>query len=396
MSKSKIEWTGRTWNPIVGCSKCSDGCKNCYAERMARRLASMGTQSYHDVIGVFTGKWNGETICIEKKLTDPLHWRTPRKIFVCSMSDLFHESVPFEFIDKVFAVMVLCPQHTFQVLTKRADRMAEYFTGDNDARWDGVDEAIAEHTGGHLAGYDMVEDFCKEKGISLKYREQLNNAECIFANRIWHKDTIFPFPNVWLGVTAENQAMWDKRYPILRRLAGRGWKHFVSIEPMLSGIEISWCYGKTAKTWKCLKCGQHIDDEDLAGGNLSIDCPECDACNSFFDSHDNELEPTSYYPKPVIICGGESGPRARPMNPVHVRDLRDQCEEGDVPFYFKQWGKYFPRDQWEWTPDLILPDDDVYANDGKTIILKDHTPMHPVGKKKAGHLLDGKEHRPEF
>jgi len=129
---TKIEWTEETWNPVVGCTKVSAGCKNCYAERMACRLANIEVarheenhdsfpppmqEKYYDVVDLSLRKWNGKIFCDESALEIPLHWRKSRMIFVCSMGDLFHPSVPFEFIDKVMAVIALCPQHTFQMLT---------------------------------------------------------------------------------------------------------------------------------------------------------------------------------------------------------------------------------------------------------------------------------------
>lgn len=114
--KSHIEWTESTWNPVTGCSKVSAGCKNCYAERMAARLQAMGNPRYAD----------GFKVTLHPDLVDaPKSWKTPRKIFVNSMSDLFHEKVPLAFIKKVFATMRACPQHTFQILTKRSARLAE-------------------------------------------------------------------------------------------------------------------------------------------------------------------------------------------------------------------------------------------------------------------------------
>ncbi|MFA6281872.1 MAG: DUF5131 family protein, partial [Candidatus Omnitrophota bacterium] len=149
---TKIEWTNETWNPVVGCSKISEGCENCYAEKMACRLTSMEYAEYdrsHDgeasmsdakpvgyydsVTDLSKRQWNGRTVLVESALEKPLHWKKPRKIFVCSMGDLFHESVPFDWVDKVMAIIVLCPQHTFQVLTKRPERMAEYFCGLRDS-----------------------------------------------------------------------------------------------------------------------------------------------------------------------------------------------------------------------------------------------------------------------
>ena len=120
---SKIEWTNATWNPVVGCTKVSEGCKNCYAEKMAGRIATMSNKAAMKYAKVVThkGKWSGEIYCDESVLDKPLHWRKPRMIFVCSMGDLFHKDVPFEFIDKVMAIISLCPQHTFQILTKRPE-----------------------------------------------------------------------------------------------------------------------------------------------------------------------------------------------------------------------------------------------------------------------------------
>jgi len=128
---SKISWTDQTWNPVVGCTKCSPGCLNCYAEKMAVRLycishAKKGKSTldkYGTVID--RGQWNGKIYCDESALDKPLHWKKPRKIFVCSMGDLFHPGVPFGFIHQVWGVMKACPQHTFQILTKRPKIMME-------------------------------------------------------------------------------------------------------------------------------------------------------------------------------------------------------------------------------------------------------------------------------
>jgi protein gp37 len=140
---TKIEWAEESWNPVVGCSKCSPGCDNCYAERMAGRLASMGHDKYGKVVKWVGGEkplnapvayckkaagWNNEIYCDESALDKPLHWRSPRRIFVCSMSDLFHPKVPEGMIGDVHAVVKKCPQHTSLMLTKRAERAAEYYS----------------------------------------------------------------------------------------------------------------------------------------------------------------------------------------------------------------------------------------------------------------------------
>lgn len=202
---TKIQWVhnkdgsqGVTWNPVVGCSKVSEGCLHCYAEKMAIRLASMsegrhdiGTYSkYHSVIGA-DGGWNG-TICIDyKKLGDPLHWRKSRTIFVCSMGDLFHEEVPMKTILMIFDIMHQCPQHTFIVLTKRPHRMLE---------------------------------FCQKYGLMPGPLGFTGSGET------WPD-------NVWAMVTAENQASADERIPLLLQIPAK--IKGISIEPMLGPIDLT-------------------------------------------------------------------------------------------------------------------------------------------------------------
>ena len=120
MRTTKIEWTERTWNPITGCDKISEGCRHCYAELMARRLKAMGQKKYS----------NGFQLTIhEDDLKEPYKWKGRHNVFVCSMADIFHKDVPFDFVDKIFDVIKNTPQHTYQILTKRAKRMAEFFKG---------------------------------------------------------------------------------------------------------------------------------------------------------------------------------------------------------------------------------------------------------------------------
>lgn len=164
---SKIEWTDRTWNPVTGCSEISEGCKNCFARRMARRLKAMCQAKYKNGFKV---------TCHPESLDEPLKWKKPKKIFICSMGDLFHEDVPFEFINEIFYTIQDCPHHVFQILTKRPERMLKYF---------------------------------KEFGP--------------------------PLPNVWLGVTVVNQPEANEKIPVLLRTPAA--VRFVSIEPMLGAIE---------------------------------------------------------------------------------------------------------------------------------------------------------------
>ena len=213
MRQTKIEWTESTWNPITGCTKISPGCKNCYAERMARRLKAMGQPNYV----------NGFELALhEHALELPLKWKTPQVIFVNSMSDLFHENVPLEFILKVFEVMNKANWHTYQVLTKRSERLR---TLDSEIPW-------ADH--------------------------------------------------IWMGVSIET-ADYLNRIEDLQQTSSK--VKFLSIEPLLGPIS-----------------------------NLNLKGIDW------------------------VIIGGESGPKARPMDAAWVSDIRDQCLESDVPFFFKQWG----------------------------------------------------------
>jgi protein gp37 len=201
---NKIGWCTETWNPIIGCSKVSAGCVNCYAERMAIRLSNIlapGEYYRHVIEGGFTipAKWNGKTYFVESALQRPFHWKQPRMIFVCSMGDLFHESVPFEWIVKVYDVISRLPRHTFQILTKRPERMLEYY----------------RHIGQQVkdVGFDS---------IPSQSDELLDYAGAL--------------PNLCVGVTIENQEQLKKRIlPLLEIPAA---VKFVSCEPLLSNIHL--------------------------------------------------------------------------------------------------------------------------------------------------------------
>ena len=313
---TKIAWTDESWNPVVGCTKISAGCKNCYAEKMACRLSAMEEKKtpfkprYNRV--VINGEWVGNTICREPALEIPLRWRKPRKIFVCSMGDLFHPSVPFEFIEKVFSVIDRCPQHTFQILTKRPKRMAEYIKG----------------------------EWCKEDS-------SMGFGAAVMEN----------FPNLWLGVTCENQKCADERIPILLQIPAA--VRFVSIEPMLGAIQLNKIHPLDGQHWM----------RSVEGHYKALDW---------------------------VIVGGESGPGARPMHPDWVRSIRDQCQAAGVPFFFKQWGEWGPVSAYVPTyrkryfcfdpPSKATP----HLKEYNGLSLAN---MYRYGKKKAGHLLDGKEYR---
>ena len=216
MSRTKIQWSEFSWNPVVGCTKVSAGCQNCYAERMAVRLACMKkhvSDKYSVVISAKAG-WSGRVFCDESALEIPLHWKKPRMIFVVSMGDLF--LAPFEFIDKVMATIALCVsvtrppesyRHIFQVLTKREQIMLAYFA-DPETR-----HRI------HIQALSIVHQSQQKNGKSLN---------------MW--DGRWPLSNLWLGVTAENQEMADKRIPILLQIPAK--IRFLSIEPLLSPVDL--------------------------------------------------------------------------------------------------------------------------------------------------------------
>ena len=322
--KTAIEWCDATWNPVVGCSIVSKGCTNCYAMKMAARLEAMGQPIYRGMTAPSkTGPvWTGAVRLNPAVLAKPLSWRRPRRIFVNSMSDLFHESLPDEAIDRVFAVMALCPQHTFQVLTKRPERMRAYMR----AR-DGMGDAA----------------LCRA----------INAIPAALGNR--HGALEMPLPNVWLGVSVEDQAAADARIPIL--LDTPAARRFISAEPLLGPVDLA------ATVRRCTLAGTIVPDGKT-------------------------------HPLGWVIAGGESGPGARPMHPDWARGLRDQCADAGVPFFFKQWGA--------WRPSCCSLADRrslaavhhngpvVYSPD---ITTGDEVLMRRIGKAAAGALLDGREHR---
>jgi protein gp37 len=344
---TKIEWTEKTWNPIVGCSIVSPGCTNCYAMTMAARIERMGGAPQYDGTTQPSragAVWTGKVALAEKALLEPLKRRKPTTYFVNSMGDLFHEDVPDEWIDRVFAVMALCPQHTFQVLTKRSARMREYVIGLN------CDGARRYH----------VADAAEPIATNHKYWKgdgptdwDLAVAEALHAKH-------WPLPNVWLGVSAEDQTRADERIPDL--LATPAAVRFVSAEPLLGPVDL---HSST-----CRETGS---------------CGTCPACLGGID---------------WVIVGGESGKGARPMHPDWARSLRDQCADADVPFFFKQWGEWVTygassaaplvwRD-FTHTVDLsgrTVPKNTPAHNEGNG-----WTPIARLGKKAAGRTLDGRTH----
>ena len=301
-NKSKIEWTDRTWNPVTGCSKISEACDNCYAERMATRLA--GRYGYPEI--------NPFDVTVHyDRLSDPCNWTKPCKVFVCSMSDLFHPSVPENIIHFIFGMMSMAPEWTFQILTKRPERAKEVL-----------------------------------RPLFERYRT---------------------ISNVCIGVTGENQACANHRIPHLMEIPAA--KTFVSVEPILGPVDLSYFLD-----------GCPSAEGDAYNPTWVQTCPPLD----------------------WVICGGESGPKARPTHPMWVQELRDQCKNSRVPFFFKQWGEWVPKTQWtgKFEGDKFATLDragNMYYQtttwNGRDLHPDDNyeTIVYNVGKKNAGALLDGKE-----
>lgn len=271
-----ISWTDETWNPIRGCSRVSEGCRNCYAEKVAGRFSGPGL-AYEGLvtIGEKGSRWNGTVLLVHEHLGDPLRWKRPRRVFVNSMSDLFHESLPFETIAAVFGVMAAAPQHTFQVLTKRPARMREWF------QW--VEAKVID-------GGDAEVRLC------IGAADRLIDRSKHVAYPSW------PLPNVWLGVSVEDQATANERIPLLLECPAA--VRWVSYEPALGPVDFE---------------GLSLDD----GSGLSA-----------FRTGDLDDEDGLDW----IVVGGESGPGARPFDLAWARSVISQCSEAGIPCFVKQLG----------------------------------------------------------
>lgn len=255
MAKKKpIEWTDATWNPVRGCKPISPGCSNCYAELMTGRLEAMGQDGYAGLTKPGIGKkrflFNGQFRTAPDRLEDPLRWKKPRMVFVNSMSDLFGEGVSFEYITMVFDVMAACQRHTFQVLTKRPERILAYF------------EHVAKNP------------LCMPEAA-----------------------TQWPLPNVWLGVSVENNDYVSRIEKLVKAPAA---VRFLSLEPLLGPIDAR----------------PHL--------------PPFHGADPF----------KRYIPPDVdwVIVGGESGPNARPCGLRWIADIVVQCKAAGVPCFVKQLG----------------------------------------------------------
>lgn len=287
MNKTAIEYLTHTWNPIaMRCTPVSEGCKNCWHIRLCKRHAANPLHA-PDVRAAYAG---GEPVLLGHRLNAPLRRRKPAMIGVQFMGDLFHEDVPDGLVDKAFAVMLQAPQHTYQVLTKRAKRMETY------------------------VGLWGLPDDCRSS--IYRVAESLKCSPASLRQR-------WPLANLWLGVTAENQQTADERIPLLLQTPAA--VRFVSIEPMLGPVDIEPYLPQLV----CDGCGREI-----AGS---------------YEGHIHEIlhDVGDRFPERCgavrrgpglnwVICGAETGPGKRPMELDWVCDVRDQCSVANVPFFFKR------------------------------------------------------------
>lgn len=368
---TKIEWADATLNYLNGCTVLSRGCTNCYAMKLAgTRLRDHPTRQGLTIDTKAGPVWNGDVRPHEPALLQALRWKRGRRIFWNAHGDTFHEGVRDEWIDRLFAICALTPQHTHMILTKRSARMREY------CRFR-FSEGYGEGGGGRL-------------GNILREVAALGSFDP-------SKPLHWPLPNVWLGVSVEDQQTADDRIPDL--LATPAAVRFISAEPLLGPLDLT----------------------DIGSDGTVLD-PECwgdCACDSLygFDAGCRRNGGDGGLTRKIdwVIAGGEHGDRA--MHPDWVRSLRDQCAAAGTAFLFKQWGDWQPvcamtddemeacyppkRDEWDERTRLPRVPSMVHTIDGEQLDL-----LHPraftagtrsmqtfrVGKKRAGRLLDGRTH----
>ena len=370
---SKIEWTDATWNVVTGCTKVSPGCDNCYAETFAERWRGKAGHHFE----------NGFDITLRpERLTIPMRWRKPRRVFVNSMSDLFHKDIPDEYIARVFAVMALTPQHTYQILTKRHGRMRSVIGGPCPC--------------GHQPGEHLRSAMAW--AVSEANPDRIPGLPDDAEHRVYH-ETPWPLPNVWLGVSVEDQQRAQLRIPALVETPAA--VRFLSCEPLLGPVDLtewmppvspvpldeapsSWAewswpewvpaevrdsierfwgadQGRTPRDWLrdmhqqgAPAFGSVVRLRDGFGSEApwtrgrfvhawnNIARLVRDDGTFAYTSFHHALERQRQQPISWVIAGGESGHRARAMHPDWVRGLRDACIASDVAFFMKQWGEWGP------------------------------------------------------
>ena len=285
MADTAIEWTDTTWNPVVGCQRVSEGCRHCYAERLAHRGMTAAHRGL-TVLGADGPRWTGEVRFLPKRLSAPLSWRKPRRVFVDSMSDWLHEDITNEQVGAILAIAAMTP-HSYQILTKRADRLPAWFA------W------FDKEFDGYGPGHGLSD--CLERAVPNTFDEEFLVQVCNVVNGVsslpWQGEprmvSRWPLPNVWLGVSVEDQQRADERIPLLCETPAA--IRFISAEPLLGPLDITEYLQEDAG-----RCGEQ---------HATLDW---------------------------VIAGCESGPGARPCDVAWLRSLRDQCAAGRVAFFLKQ------------------------------------------------------------
>jgi len=334
MNQTTIEWCQASWNPATGCGDdvVSAGCRNCYARRLSRRLAGRAGYPAADAPG-------GGSFAVTRRpdrLGEPVGWTKPTRVFVCSMGDLFHAEIPFEYIAAVYGAMCVTPRHTFCVLTKRPWRRKVF------------KEWVQENKRGYCHGEGGLTGNCygEQVGINGPEMAEWNRRHKAAVRHYWPQipdpaETIgdaclsppWPLPNVWEGVTVENQAAADERIPLVLETPAA--MRFVSVEPMLGAVDL------TAWLPRTLTVEQRNDLYDATRSSPP-------------DGYGLAVQQAENLPAlDWVIAGGETGPGARPVHPDWLRALRDQCIEAGVPFFFKHWGEWAPHNvtdsaPWAW------------------------------------------------
>jgi protein gp37 len=395
---TKIEWTDATWNVVNGCMVKSPGCTNCYAMKQAHRVECRRGLTERSKGGMV---WTGEVRFNEKVLLDPLRWKRPRKIFVCAHGDLFYEKVPDEWIDQVFAVMALCPQHTFQVLTKRPERMRMYL----------ADPAVVRRI--YSVAHELrfcgaapdpdrrpyaFQKFMAASARDVAWTVDGGCAADLFARiepgRDYPSWVRWPLPNVWIGTSVEDQKRAEERIPAL--LATPAAVRWLSCEPLIGDLDLS----KLRVDHEFLPATATRDDSWAAEPLMGRLAPviETGATEWDLDGGGQGWSRIDW-----IVAGGESGLGARPMHPDWARSLRDQCAAAGVPFLFKQWGTWAPGesigDPVTRTEETAELDEDgnwhissISPRVADELHIDDEPDLWRVGKKRAGRKLDGIEH----